>query len=170
MRDINSIMIEKSLLFLDGKEEFEFWGELFLAVQSVGKVYSSDSAVGVDGHAKGFDVIAAIGSTGEVGQVELDLVPALVEPHGHGADEWLDAGGGLVVGGPEAPADVLIIEDLHFEGEVFLELNGRGSTFLMIMTRKGSLMPSVYFSTCGQVTKAVVTLVPMISSTEDWIS
>jgi hypothetical protein len=35
------------------------------------------------------------------------------------------------------------------------------------MTRKGSLMPRVSFSACGQVTKAVVTLVPMISRTED---
>ena len=43
-------------------------------------------------------------------------------------------------------------------------------TFLMIMTRKGSLIPSVYFSLTGQVMKAVVTLVPMIYSTEDWMS
>ena len=40
----------------------------------------------------------------------------------------------------------------------------------MIMTRKGNLMPKVSFSLTGHVTKAVVTLVPMIYSTEDWIS
>ena len=40
----------------------------------------------------------------------------------------------------------------------------------MIMTRKGSLIPRVYFELAGQVTKDVVTLVPMISSTDDWIS
>ena len=40
----------------------------------------------------------------------------------------------------------------------------------MIMTRKGSLIPSVSFSFAGQVTKAVVTFVPMIYNTEDWIS
>jgi hypothetical protein len=59
---------------------------------------------------------------------------------------------------------------LDFEGEVFFELSGAGGTFLMIMTRKGSLMPRVSCSFCGQVMKAVVTLVPMISSTEDWMS
>lgn len=37
----------------------------------------------------------------------------------------------------------------------------------MIMTRKGNLMPNVSVSFCGHVIKAVVTLVPMISSTED---
>ena len=40
----------------------------------------------------------------------------------------------------------------------------------MIMTRKGSLMPSVSFSLTGQVMNAVVMLVPMIYRTEDWIS
>lgn len=40
-------------------------------------------------------------------------------------------------------------------------------TFLMIMTRKGSLMPNVSCSLAGQVIKAVVTLVPIISKTED---
>jgi hypothetical protein len=98
------------------------------------------------------------------------LIPSLIESHGHGADEGLDPRGGLIIGGPESPAHVLIVEDLHFEGEVLLELNDSKLTFLMIMTRKGSLMPRVYFSFCGQVMKAVVTLVPMISRTEDWIS
>jgi hypothetical protein len=34
---------------------------------------------------------------------------------------------------------------LHLEGEVFFELSGWGLTFLMIMTKKGSLMPRVSF-------------------------
>lgn len=46
----------------------------------------------------------------------------------------------------------------------------RWSTFLMIMTRKGNLMPSVYDSLAGQVMYAVVTLVPIIYKTDDWIS
>lgn len=40
----------------------------------------------------------------------------------------------------------------------------------MIMTKNGSLIPSVYDSLTGQVMYAVVTLVPMISRTEDWMS
>ena len=64
------------------------------------------------------------------------------------------AGAYLVVGGAEAAAHVLVVEHLHLEGEVLLELGGvRGGapTFLMIMTRKGSLMPSVLFFSAGQV-------------------
>ena len=40
----------------------------------------------------------------------------------------------------------------------------------MIITRKGSLMPSVSLGFCGEVIKAVVSLVPIISKTEDWMS
>ena len=76
----------------------------------------------------------------------------------------------MVVGGPEAAPDVLVVQDLDFEGEILLELSEGGRTFLMIMTRKGNLMPRVCLSSAGQVIKAVVTLVPIISSTEDWIS
>ena len=95
------------------------------------------------------------------------MVPTLIQPHRHCADKWFDAGCRLVVGGSEPSANILIIEDLNFEGEIFFELNGEEGTFLMIMTRKGSLIPNVYFSFWGQVMKAVVTLVPMISSTDD---
>ena len=42
--------------------------------------------------------------------------------------------------------------------------------FLMIMTRKGSLMPSVFFGSDGQVMNVVLTFEPAISRTEDWIS
>jgi hypothetical protein len=74
------------------------------------------------------------------------LIPTLIESHGHCADEGLDAGGGLVVGRSKPPPDVLVIQNLDLKGEVLLELNGKRFTFLMIITRKGSLMPNV---SCG---------------------
>lgn len=37
------------------------------------------------------NVVGSVRPPGEVRQVELDLVPALVESHGHGADEGLDS-------------------------------------------------------------------------------
>ena len=43
-------------------------------------------------------------------------------------------------------------------------------TFLIIMTRKGSLIARVLLLSTGQVMKLVETLVPMISRTDDWIS
>lgn len=162
--------IKQSLLFLDWQEEFKFRRQFFLWIEAIWKVNSTNSAISVDGDSKSFDIIASIGSSGEVWEVELDLVPALIEPHRHGADEGLDPCGRLVIGSSEPSSHIFIVEDLHLEGEILLELGDVGCTFLMIMTRKGSLMPRVSFSFWGQVMKAVVTLVPMISRTEDWIS
>ena len=72
---------------------------------------------------EGLNVVCSVGAAGEVGQVELNLVPALVETHGHSADEGLDAGGALVVTGAEPAAHVLVVEHLHLEGEVLLQLH-----------------------------------------------
>lgn len=98
----------------------------------------------MDCHSKGLYVVAPIGSPREVREVELNLIPALIQSHGHSADEWLDPGGGLVVAGPESPPDILIVQDLHLESKILFELRYQLIlTFLMIMTRKGSLIPSV---------------------------
>lgn len=51
-----------------------------------------------------------------------------------------------------------------------MEGEGVGLTFLMIITRKGSLIPRVFWGSAGQVMKLVDTLVPMISRTDDWMS
>ena len=124
----------------------------------------------MDCHSQSLYVVATVCSSREIGQVELDLIPALVQSHGHCADEGLHSCCWLIVRCSESSSYIFVIEDLNFEGEVFFELSECGGTFLMIMTRKGSLMPRVYLSCWGQVMKAVVTLVPMISRTEDWIS
>ena len=71
---------------------------------------------------EGLNIVGTVGTTGEIGQVELDLVPAFIQSHGHGADERLDTGGGLVVGSSESASNVLVIENLDFESEVFLQL------------------------------------------------
>ena len=73
-------------------------------------------------HSQGFNIISAIRSPGKVTEVELYLIPALVKSHGHCADERLDPGSALVVRGPEPPADVFIVEYLHLEREVFLQV------------------------------------------------
>lgn len=43
-------------------------------------------------------------------------------------------------------------------------------TFLMIMTKKGSLIASVFFGSSGHVIKFVLTFVPMISRTDEAMS
>ena len=111
-------------LWLTGnwQEELELWGELILGVESIREVDSSDSAVGVDLNSKGLYVVGTVGSSGEIRQVELNLIPALIKSHGHCADEWLHSGSGLVVGGSESTSNALVIKDLHLESEVFLQV------------------------------------------------
>ena len=76
----------------------------------------------MDLDAESLNVVGTVRTTGEVGQVKLDLVPALIETHGHRADERLDTRCRLVIGGTEASAHVLVIQHLHLEGEVLLQV------------------------------------------------
>ena len=73
-------------------------------------------------YAQGLNVVRSVRSSREVAQVELDLVPPLIESHGHSADEGFHSGRRLVVGCAEPAAHVLIVEYLHFESEVLLEV------------------------------------------------
>ena len=93
----------------DGEEDLKFSRELLLAVEAVGEVDAAEAAIRVDLYTQSLDVIRPVGAAGEVGEVELDLIPAVVETHGHGADEGLDGRAGLEGGGPEAAANVLVI-------------------------------------------------------------
>lgn len=63
-----------------------------------------------------------VGAAGELGEVELDLVPAVVKAHGHGADEVLHPRGALVVAGPEPAPLPLVVHDRHLEAEIPLEV------------------------------------------------
>jgi len=68
------------------------------------------------------DIVSSICSAGEVGQVELDLVPALVESHRHRADERFHTSCGLVVRGAESSSDIFIIKYHHFECKIFSQI------------------------------------------------
>ena len=111
-------------LWLTGnwQEKLELWWELVFGVESVGEIDSSDSAVSVDLNSKGLYVVGTVSSSGEIRQIELNLIPSLIKSHRHGANERLDTGGGLIVGSTESSADVLVIKNLDFESEVFFQL------------------------------------------------
>jgi hypothetical protein len=109
-------------LFLTWDEKLELQRKILFGVQSIAKVYSSDSAVGMDGQSQGLDVVASVGSSCKIGKIELDLVPSFIEFHGHGADEGLDFGVRLVVGGSESPFDSFVVQDLDLEAELFFEI------------------------------------------------
>lgn len=71
---------------------------------------------------KCLDVVCTIGSSREIGQVKLNLVPAFIKSHRHGTDEWLHTSRTLVVGSSESTTDALVIQYLDLESEVFLQL------------------------------------------------
>ena len=104
------------------QEELELWWELVLGVESVREIDSSDSAVSVDLDSKGLYVVGTVSSSREIRQVELNLIPALIKSHRHGANERLDSGGGLIVRGSESSSYALVIEYLDLEGEVLLQV------------------------------------------------
>ena len=107
---------------LDGQLELELGRQLLLAVQPVGEINTPDPTVGVDLNPQRLHVVGPVGSPREVRQVELDLIPALVQSHRHRADERLHSGGGLVVAGSESSPHILIIEDLDLKCEIFLHV------------------------------------------------
>jgi len=118
-RDTNALT---NLLLLHRQEELELRRQLLFRVKAVGKVDPSDATVGVDLHAQSLDVVGTVSTASEIRQVELDLVPTLVQAHRHGANEGLHTRCGLVVGCPEAPPHVLVIQDLHFESKILFKI------------------------------------------------
>ena len=126
---------------LHWQKQLKLGRQLVFAIEAVRKVDAPHAAVGVNLHAQRFYVVCAISAAREVGEVELDLVPALIQSHRHSADERFDACGGLhgwvrewrhqrgknggadlVVGCSEATADVLIVQYLNLESEVLLKI------------------------------------------------
>lgn len=63
---------------LDRQEQLELGRQLVLGVQPVGEVNPPYPAVGMDLHTERLDVVCPVRTAGKIGQVELDLVPALV--------------------------------------------------------------------------------------------
>mmetsp|Transcript_84094 Transcript_84094/g.228368 ORF Transcript_84094/g.228368 Transcript_84094/m.228368 type:complete len:205 (+) Transcript_84094:81-695(+) len=104
------------------QEELELRRQLLLAIETVGEVDPANAAIRVELHTERLDVVRAVRAAREVGQVELDLVPALIEAHRHRADEGLHARGTLVVRGPEAAAHLLVIQHGDLESEVLLQV------------------------------------------------
>ena len=46
----------------------------------------------MDLYSESFDVAGSVGSAGEIGEVELDLIPALVQSHRHRANKRFHSG------------------------------------------------------------------------------
>jgi len=111
-----------SVLLGNGEEQLELWRQFLFGVESVGEVQAANAAIRMQGYTQRLDVICSVRAPREIGEVELDLIPTLVQTHRHRANEWLYSCSGLIVGGTEASANALVIEHLHFEREVLLQV------------------------------------------------
>ncbi len=61
----------------------------------------------------GFDVVGAICSAREVRQIELNLIPSVIQSHRHRTDERSDSRCALVVTRTKPTLYVLIVQNLH---------------------------------------------------------
>ena len=77
--------------------ELELGWELVFRIETVREVNTTNPAVSMDLDTEGFNVVGTVCTTCEIRQIELNLVPAVVKPHRHGADKRLDPRHGLVV-------------------------------------------------------------------------
>ena len=109
-------------LVLNRQEELELRWKLLLRVQPIREVDPSNSAIGVNLHSQSLNVVGTVRPSREIGQVELNLVPALVETHGHRTNERLHSRRGLVVGCSKPTADILIVKHLNLKAEVLLQV------------------------------------------------
>ena len=73
----------------------------------------------MNGDSECFNIVGAVGPAGKIRQIELDLVPAFIQSHGHCTYKWLNSSRRLIVRRPESSSNILIIEHLHLEGKVF---------------------------------------------------
>jgi hypothetical protein len=96
--------------------------KLVFWIKTIAEINSSDSAIRVQTYPERFDVIGPISSSSEVSQVKLDLVPSVVQFHRHCADERLYFGLRRVIGGPESPLNVFVVENLNLKAELLLHV------------------------------------------------
>jgi hypothetical protein len=80
---------------LDRKKKLELCRQVLLCVQFVREINAADAAVCMDLYPKGFNVVSAVRPSSKIAQVELNLIPPLVQPHRHCANERFYSSGGL---------------------------------------------------------------------------
>ena len=64
-------------------------------------------------NSKRFDVVRSVSTSSEIRQIELNLIPSIIQTHGHRANERLDARRGLIVARTETTANISIVEYLR---------------------------------------------------------
>ena len=118
----DNILIFFRVVFLYCRKDFIIRWNLLIVNRKLSEVYSSYSAVRVNLNAQGLYVVRSVCPAGEVSQVEMNLIPPFIKFHRNCAYKRLHSGVRLLVRRSEATLHVLIINDLYFEGEIFLQI------------------------------------------------
>jgi len=66
----------------------------------------------MDLHPQSFNIVGAVGSSCKVRKVKLNLIPTLVQTHGHGAYERFYTSGRLIIASAEPAPHIFIIQNL----------------------------------------------------------
>lgn len=115
----------------------------------------------------------------------MNLIPSIIQSHRHCTNKWFYTCCWLIITSTKTSTNISIIEYLYLSkihAIIFRLFKSIDSIltctsnvkyffkFLIIITRNGNLIPSVFFGSAGHVIYVVLTLVPTISKTRDWIS
>ena len=68
------------------------------------------------------NVVGSVCSFREIRKIELDLIPSIIQPHWHRANERFDPCGRLVITRPKPSPDVFVIKYLHFKCKELFQL------------------------------------------------
>jgi hypothetical protein len=120
-----AVFIVKISVFesLNPHEQFIVWWNLVLGLDSIIKIDSGYSAVGIDLNSLTMNVFGAERLFAILFQVKNYFIPAIVKFQGHGTFERLYPCDRLIVRRYEASFDIFIVQNCHLEPEVLVKLN-----------------------------------------------
>ena len=93
-----------------------------------------------------FDVIRSVGTSSEIREIELNLIPAIVQAHGHGTDEWFDTCRRLIVAGTETTSNISIVQNLQGEWQLVKENEKWPAFRLLLELRRWNTSSSFWWS------------------------
>ena len=75
--------------YLHWKVQFKFRWEFLFGVQAIREIYPPKAAICMDLNTQSLNIVGAIGPPGIISQIQLNLIPTLVQSQWHSAYIWL---------------------------------------------------------------------------------
>jgi hypothetical protein len=92
------------------------------SIVPIREINSPNATVCVNLNPNSLHVVRSVGPASEIGQIELNLVPAFVQTHRHGANKRLHSRCGLIIRGSKPPLYTFIIENLYLKREILVKI------------------------------------------------